>query len=426
MITRHFLHIILLLLAICSACNFEALESEQLPSFDKLYAVSENVEAVDFICKPESTGYIVVGNLKSEENSDIIVINVANNGLQRSLYQITTDFYDEAVSVKFNEADNSVYILGNRRTDQSQVNVHQNILIKTNLDGIPARASNANIEDSLSAEIKTLGVNQNRIVQLNDFLILPPNIICVGNIRQSSSGNLNRYTQIFDLTAMDFNDKNDSIITAIRQKPDDIVFNNSTDFKIRKGNTPNRLYEVLGQNFSENPNGSVSGSSDNISWHIYSDLNSTASEIIYIGSDQNEEFGDILYHSNGKNYIAGNYIDNDSIFLISKDYNGKNNNEIQSIYSFSEFGNKITSLTEDGDGNIIISTIDEGSANHISYLLKFSQSGNQLEGQNFMFNSTGFYDIQKIVNEGGNSLVILSHKTFDNNSTAIGLMKINF
>ncbi|WP_296622677.1 hypothetical protein [Marivirga sp.] len=409
-----------------TSCNLDPLPEDQLPSFDKLYAVSLNVEAVDFICKPNASGYIIVGNLKSTENSDIIIIDVGTDGMQRNLHRINTPTFDEAVSAKLYEDDNSVLILGHRKSDPSQANIGQNILIKSNLDGIPIRADNVNSEDTISAEFKILTINENNPVQLNDFLIIPPNLIAVGRIRESPTGASNRITQIFDITSASFNNKNDSLFDKIREKPDAIVYDNSRSLKIRKGNTPSVVYEVMGQNISENPNGEVNGVSLNISWDIYTNLESGASERIYIGTDTDEAFGDILFHSNGKNYIAGNYVNTDTVFLISKEYTGVNNNVGQKIYTTTEYGNKVSSLTEDDDGNIIMALIDETDINNNSLLLKFSQAGEPIEDQNLKFISTGLYNIKKIENEAGNILVILSQKTFENNSTAIGLMKIKF
>lgn len=408
------------------SCNLDPLLEDQTQSFDKLYAVSENVEAIDFICKPDASGYLVVGNIKSPDNSDIILIDVGANGMQNNLHRINTISYDEAVSMELNPDDNTVWVMGHRRNDPSQPNVLQNVIFKTDLNGIPARASNLSPEDTISAEIKILNINDNSPIQLNDFLIIPPSLITVGQIRESASGNFNRITQIFDISSINFNDKNDSLVTLLSEKPTQKNYNNSRYLKIIRGNEASSVYEVLGQNFNENPNNGINGPSQNISWDIFTDIQSDASERIFIGTDENEEFGDILYHSNAKNYIGGNYIDTDTIFLITKDYTGSNNNQDQEIITLGGYGNKITSLTEDEDENIIMSTIEEGEINNISNIMKFSQAGDTIDNQSFKFLSTGLYEIKKIESEAGNILVILSQKRFENNSTAIGLMKIKF
>lgn len=429
MIKKNYIYI-LFLVSLAYGCQLDPLPQDELSSFNKLYAVSENVEAIDFICKPDQSGYVILGNFKSNENSDLFLIDVAPDGLQRSLNRINTPFYDEGVKLKIDEIDNSLIILGHRRTEASQANVHQNFLLKTNLDGVPIKAENALETDSIPAEIKIITDTQNTPYQLNDFIIIPPHLITVGNIRQSPTGVFNKITRIYDWTTFNFSDTSDVDILMTRQKPEDsqIPYNNSNSLSVWKGNSLNAVYEVLGHSYRDNPAGERIEKSDNISWNIYTGIESSASEPLYIGTDNNEAFGDILYHSIRKTYIAGNYIveGQDSLFLITKEYTGNNNNSNQKIYSFKGYGTKVSSLVEDNDQNIIMATIEEGTLNNISYLLKFSPSGEPIEDQEFEFASSGFYNIKKIESEPNNVLVILSQKIFENNSTAIGLMKIKF
>jgi|3_EtaG_2_1085321.scaffolds.fasta_scaffold58776_1 hypothetical protein len=425
--SNSYFKILFILLFALASCNLEPLEVDQVQNFDKLYAVSENVEAVGFICKPDGSGYVVVGNVKTDENSDIIIIDIGPDGMQRNLHRVNSPTFDEAISVKLYQEDNSILILGHRKSDRTQASIEQNVLIKSNLDGIPFRADNASPEDSISAEFKILSINTNQIVQLMDFVIHPPNLVVVGNIRQSATGPTSKITQIFDLNSANFNNSNDSILDRLREIPDNIVYNNTRSLKVVDGNAPSAVYEVLGQNIIENPNGEISQPSRNISWDVYTQIESGVPEPIFIGTDKNELFGDYLYHSNGKNYIAGNLINTDTVFLITKEYTGKNNNVGQKIYNIGGYGQKAVSLTEDVDGNIILATVDEDDDNTTeSFLLKFSQSGDPIKDQDFVFESTGLYEIKKIESEPGNILVILSQKRFENNSTAIGLMKIKF
>jgi hypothetical protein len=431
MIKKYYIYI-LLSISFFYGCQLDPLTESENSSFNKLFAVSENVEAVDFICKPDLSGYIILGNLKNDENSDIILIDVGPDGMQRNLHRISTQFFDEGVKLKINEIDNSLIILGHRRNESSEVNVFQNILIKADLDGIPVKAENALPEDSVSAEIKIITDNQNTPYQLNDFLLIPPHLITVGNIRQSSTGNFNRITRIYDWNTINFSDTSDADILMTRQKPSEnnnqIPYNGSRNLKILKGTSPNSIYAVYGHSFKENPNGAVSGPSNNISWDIYSSIESNASEPIFIGTDNNEAFGNVVHHSNGKTYIGGYYSDpeQDSLFLITKEYRGKDNNTDQKPYTFNGYGTKISSLAEDDDRNVVMATIEEGSLNNISYLLKFSPAGVLIEDENFVFSSTGFNNIKKIECEPNNIVVVLSQKIFENNSTAIGLMKIKF
>ncbi|HET8859750.1 hypothetical protein [Marivirga sp.] len=414
------------------SCELDPLQQDEIPSFDKLYAVSENVEAIDFICKPNQSGYIILGNIKTSENSDIILIDVAPDGIQREFYRINTPFFDEGVKLKVNQDDNSLIILGHRRTEATQANVNQNFIIKTNIDGIPIRAENASDEDPVIAEIKLFPEDPNEIVQLNDMVLIPPHLITVGFVRESTSGRFNRITRIYNWNTINFSDTSDVDIDKTVEIPivNDINYNNnSRSLRVLKGNTTNGIYSVYGQINKENPNGEIAGNSLNINWNIYTDIQSSAPEPINdIGSDKNEELGSILHHSNGKTYLAGNYTNNDdeSLFLITKEYRGIENNTEQKIYPFGGKGTKVTSLTEDIDNNIIMATIEEEELSNISYLLKFSPAGEPIEDQEFEFNSTGLYHIKKIESEPNNVIVVLSQKSFENNSTAIGLMKIKF
>lgn len=430
---------ILLWIPLAFACQLDPLPEDEKSNFNKLYAVSENVEAIDFICKPDQSGYIILGNFKTNENSDIFLIDVGPDGIQRNLNRINTPFFDEGVKIKINEIDNSLIILGHRRTEPTQENVHQNIIFKTDINGVPVKAENALEEDSVSAEIKVITDNQSTPYQLNDFIIIPPHLITVGQIRENATGDFNKITRIYDWSTFDFNDTSDVEILMTRQKPLDnqIPYNNSRSLKVLLGNSENAIYEVYGQNYRGNPNGEITEPSENISWNIYTNIESSASEPIYIGTDKDEEFGSVLQHSNGKTYIAGNYIEggNNTLFLITKEYRGIDNNSNQKIYTFDSLGTKVSSLAEDIDNNIIMATIEEGTLNNISYLLKFlpeegpieaNNENQELEIQNIQFPSTGFYNIKKIECEPNNIVVILSQKMFENNSTAIGLMKIKF
>jgi hypothetical protein len=425
---NYYLNIILILLIPVAACNLDPLTEYRASSFDKLYALSENVEAVDFICKPDASGYIIVGNSKTSDNSnsDIIIINVGRDGMQQNLHRINTPFYDEAVSMKLYQEDNSVFIMAQRRIDTSEQVIRQNVVLKSNLEGIPIKAESNNPDDSISADFKILTTGEIPSIELTDFLIKNQNLITIGNIFQEGTNNRRKITQIYNFNSVNFNNKNDTIFELVREKSGSTVNNRNLNIKILEGNNPSSVYEIIGHSASENPNTETNNESLNISWEIFTDLESNASEKIFIGEDKDEVFGAILYHSNGKNYIAGNYLETDSIFLITKEYNGSNNNKDQKIFPLINYGNKVTSLTEDDNGNIIMSTIDETDINSSSHILKFSQAGTPINDQDFEFLSTGFYDIQKIESEPGNILVVLSQKTFENNSTAIGLMKIKF
>jgi len=427
---KQFKYSVIFLLLLLSGCNLDLTPEDKLASFDKLYAVSQNVEAVDFICKPDNSGYILIGNLKFDDNnnSDIIIVDVGSDGMQQNFHRIKTPFYDEAISIQLYEDDNSVLVLCHRKLGGAESPIERNLIIKSNLDGIPFKAENTNPEDTISAEFKILNITDNNPIYLNDFILIPPHLISVGHIRQSSSGKQRKITQIFDITSINFNDSNDSIVKMTMEKPSaTLPYDGSKSIMVMKGNAPSAIYEVLGEKTFQNPNNEIDEEgSQNITWNIYSELEAPAAPPIWIGTDNNESFGDILFHSNKKNYIGGSYLDTNSIFLISKDYTGENNNRDQKIYVSANYGNKVASLSEDQEGNIIMATVEEGSLNTTSHILKFSQAGEPIENEDFEFTSTGLYNIKKIASEPGNIIVILSQKTFENNSTAIGLMKIKF
>jgi hypothetical protein len=419
-----------IILFIVSSCQQELFEEENGESFDKVYALYQNVEAVDFICKPDGSGYVILGNIIIENNSDIFLIDVNANGMQKNIHFIKTPFYDQAIKLKINLEDNSLLALGHRRDDNTQTNIKQNILFTSDINGVPKRADNISEEDSVAAEIKIINENENNPIKLNDMLIMPPNLIFVGQINQSSSGLYNRITQIYDFNSIDFSDTTETNLQLRQQKPveNSINWNNNQSLKIVTGNTSNAIYTVFGHNNRENIYGEVVGPSQNISWDIYTNLESSASLSTWIGTDQNEQLGDILIHSNGRTYISGYYSDagNDSLFLITKEYREINSTFSETIYNFSGFGNITASLTEDEKGNIIMATVQEDELGSTGYLLKFSPRATSIESDKFKFESTGLYNIKKIESEPNNTVIVLSQKNFDNNSTAIGLMKIKF
>lgn len=422
-------YLALFVISILSSCQVDPLTEDASPSFDKIYALSENVEAIDFIAKPDNSGYIILGNFKNTENSDIFLIDVRPDGMQESLQRINTSFFDEGKSITIHPDQKSLLILGQRRGNGAQTPVTDNFLIKTDLKGVPVIADNSLKEDSVTAELKFLPKNSTyTTISFNDITTINSNLILVGHVTKENSTVTNKITQIYNLADFNFADTSDVQIKLKYQKPTILNFDNSKSMKIMPDNKNGHGYSVIGQSYNENPLGEIAGSSFNISWGFFTDAESSASALLYLGSDKNEVFGDALAHTNGKTYFGGHYTEdnNDSIFIITKEFNGVNTNSEQTIVSIAGFGSIINSMAEDSNGNIIIATRDKQDIIDISYLLKFSQSGQLIDNEDFKFLSTGLYNIKKIESEPNNVLVILSQKTFENNSTAIGLMKIKF
>lgn len=433
MIKKSYIYLILWI-PIAFACQLDPLPEDLKPGFNKLYAVSQNVEAIDFICKPDQSGYLILANIKTDDDSDIVLINVNESGIQTDFHRITNSgFYDEGVKMKLLEQE-AVLVLTHRKNSAQQENPEMNMLIKADLNGKPV---DVNESDTTDAEFKILQKNtSSEIISFNDFLVIPNYLICVGSIRNSPTSNTSKVTEIFELNDINFNESSNDEIERVQQKPAVLNYSGSHYLKILPGNTPNEVYSVIGQENNENPEGTIQGPSLNITWEIYTDLLSTAPARPSLGSDKNDRFADYLRHStNEKNYFLGNYneANNDSIFLISKEYINSQQEKPQKILNFRKdttdtfgIGNIAASISEDSDGNIIVATLDEMESNTDAYLQKFSQEGNPIKNEKIEFKSTGFHNIKKIESEPNNVMVILSQKTFENNSTAIGLMKIKF
>ncbi|ADR20875.1 hypothetical protein MATR_14990 [Marivirga tractuosa] len=434
MIKKSYIYLILWI-PVAFACQLEPLPEDMMPGFNKLYAVSENVEAIDFICKPDQSGYLILANIKTDDDSDIALINVNASGMQTDFHRITNaDFYDEGVKMKL-LGQEGVLVLTHRKTSAQQENPAMNMLIKADLDGLPVDVNQA---DSVAAEFKILQMNtSSEIIAFKDFLVIPNYLICVGSIRNSPTSNTSKVTEIFELSDIDFNQSSTEEIEKIQQKPAVLNYSGSYNLKILPGNNPDEVYAVIGQEINENPQETVQGPSLNIIWEIYTDLVSTAPARPSLGTDENDRFADYLRHStNEKDYFLGNYneANNDSVFLIRKEYINSQKEKSQQIFKYrrdttnvSDVGRTTAaSLAEDSDGNIVVATIEEKELSTYSYLQKFSQEGEALLNENIEFQSTGFYKIKKIECEPNNVVVILSQKEFENNSTAIGLMKIKF
>lgn len=434
-VQQYFLVIALVFLA---ACQLDPVFDDDIERFNKIYAVTQQVEAVDVVEKMDGTGYLIIGHVKTTTDSDLILIDAGLDGMQKNYQRIDTEFYDEAVALKIYEEEQSVYILGNRR-DNATSSQYSNILVKANLDG---NLIQLEINDTTtSTEVKLLESVDNYSIKMNDFLINPPFLIFTGQINQS--GISHKFNQIYNLQSFNFNiaAAPGEEIEKLHQIPLSLssLTSNTRNLHINKSDFPGSIYTVYGQADGLTDPGLVATPATPI-WEIFTALETQAGLNPDLKATEDLSYGFALKHSNKKTYFAGNLVGVSSLFLISAEYNNSETSTAQIELNDSIKGDglndflgspRVSSMLEDKDGNIIMAVyveVEEQSItnNSISYLLKFSPSALQIEDQQIIFNSTGLNNIKKVIMANDGSILLLSQLIFENNSMAIGLTKIKF
>lgn len=414
-----------------AACQLDPVFDDDIERFNKIYSVTQNVEAIDVVEKMDGSGYLILGHVKTTSDSDIILIDAGLDGMQRNYQRIDTDKYDEAVALRVYQEEQSIYILGNRR-ENSNTGEYSNILIKASLDGNPIQVEN---DTTSYTEVKLLESVDNYSIKMNDFLINPPYLIFTGQINQSGSNVSNKFNQIYNIQSFNFNiTAADDEVDKLHQIPLSLssLTPNTRNLHIDKSDFPGAIYTVYGQ---------ADELTDQVAkptWEIFTDLETQTGLNPDLKAETNLEYGFALNHSNKKAYFAGNIEGINSLFLISAEYTNTEtsiarielNDSIKGDGQNEFLGSpKVSSMLEDLDGNIIMAVYVEeqsNSTNSISYLLKFSPSKLQIEDQLIVFNSTGQNNIKKVILASDGSVLLLSQLNFENNSMAIGLTKIKF
>ncbi|MBK6266234.1 hypothetical protein JKA74_14405 [Marivirga sp. S37H4] len=442
---RYLLNIAFLIISVLLlSCKDDLLQEEAVPKFSKIYSSLEDIEAVDFIAKPDGSGYLILANNKNSTNtnSDIYLINTDNEGFQLSSFHIKTNTYDQGVTLKFGN-ENDLYILGIRKETANNA-FSKSILLKANLEGEPVKA--ANDTTSSIAEIKTLAAESNQSITMNDFMIDAVGYIYfAGTIRRPQRNDkTNEIVQIYNLNNFNFEDTTTRVMQfeEIPRNLNSIVYNNTTANKIiqEQFTSYNYLYTTIGHEYTSSNQDSVAPPSYNIVRKIYKEMQSAVAEPTTIGNENDEQLGAILQDGyEGNLYLAGSYrnSNNDSLFLIRSTFNPIQPDQENPYFStnwfiFSGYGNNVVSMTRTNSGKIIMATTEYIPENELeaattnSYLLKFSEAGILIENEAFKLQNSKFYNIKKILSLNDNSVIILSSLEFENTSKSVGLVKIFF
>ncbi len=437
---KNILHIVFIVsLILLFSCNDDLLLKENATVYSKIYSSLEDIEAVDFIPKPDGSGFLILANNKNTTNSNIYLISTDNEGYIDSTYHIKTEFYDQGKTLK--SQGNDIYVLGNRR-ENLEARISRALLLKAEANGKPVKASDDTT--TVIAEIKILAAKNTQSITMNDMLMdNGGSIYFAGAVQRLPNTVTNEIIQIYNLSEFNFQSSSPykGQIEEIPRNLNDIsyTYNNSRINRIIKENFSNykSTYTTIGHAVSSNATGNIAPPSENIVRKIYEENLSSAADVKFLGDERNENLGAILLHKNNNSlFVGGSYQDNDSLFLIRTTYdplNIDNENPVftQTRYSFSGYGNKIVSMSQNYSGDIIMATtenfdVTEGALPEKSYLLKFSEAGLPIESEVFTLQNSKYYNIKKILSQDDNSIMILSNLEFENTSKSVGLLKIYF
>ena len=180
------LYIILSILApiLILGCTDNYIEQDDQEYFTKLYRSNDDIEAIDFIIKPDNNGFLVLGNAESATNSNLIIFDLNQNGYIKKSVELKTNDLDAGKKIYLTE-NNDVYLLGNRTKADDQI---VSIIIKTDIN-----ANFKNYNDSTNyEEVRELNFNPNDLNTsfiMNDMGILGETLILAGYIQNNGINN---------------------------------------------------------------------------------------------------------------------------------------------------------------------------------------------------------------------------------------------
>ncbi|GAB3338301.1 hypothetical protein GCM10027429_23360 [Marivirga atlantica] len=413
---------------ILSACNQDYLEEHE--NFSRLYKGPEAIEAIDFVRKPDGSGYLILGNsrriIDGTPNSNLIIFDVDKSGFTRNTNEIENDFIDNGKKLFIN--DNQVVVLGIRETDE-QINT---IVLATDLDG-------NSILNNDTASIRELKYESNGISLIMEDLFIANGDVLLSGYIENSAGATKKISRVYPLsTLLNFDI---DVVDHVNQFP---IINSETAFDNSKAThiltSPNRsgIY-IVGQEYLGESNPSLNISIDQIN-----DLRSSKPEI---SPSINYSGNQILTACTfgilpGDIYFGGKFekTENnapDSLFVIRGTYFENSTNDQLDIIAReprieTDFGNELTDLIQLSNGEILaVTSVSDISNNEevgrSSYILKYSFSADQSprDELSLEYLGNGFYDIKKIIEEDG-KLIILSQIEFGTGETAIELSKVLF
>jgi len=409
-----------------SACNQDYLDGQE--NFSRLYKGPEDIEAIDFIRKPDGSGYLILGNsrriIDGESISNLILFNVDNSGFTKSTNEIETDFIDRGKRIFIH--NNQVLLLGVREADE-QTNT---ILLETDLDG------NSLLPNDTLRELsyETVGIS----LIMEDLYIKNDNILLSGFI-QNTSGTTKKISRVYTLSSLlNFNVKEIEYVNQIPIVNNETTFDNSKATKILTSADRDGIY-IIGQEYLGETNPSLNISIDQI--------NDLTSGKPLISPSFNYNGNQLLTACTfgalpGDIYFGGKLekIDNsdpDSLFIIRGTYYENSTNDQLDIIAReprieTEYGNELIDLIQLSSGELLAVTgsaiIDNNQeVGRSSCVLKYTFYADREPNNKLLlaYNGNGFYDIKKIIEEDGN-LIMLSQIEFGTGETAIELSKVLF
>jgi len=423
---RLFVILLSVVAAIFYGCEYDLLNQER--GFKRLLKGAEEIEAVDFIIKPDNEGYLVLGNSKvnGNLNSSIILFNLSSDGLVESTTQINTTFNDSGTKLYLTD-NNRVLILGQRDklTDGSY-----SILLSTDIEANPVLVNDSAAIRELKYQDESLSLH------FKDLMLIGNDLVLSGFLTNASN-NTNKITQVFDLN----NVLNISEVAIPKNQipvESAIEFDNSKSHNLLR-QTGNDDIFIIGERFL----GNIGNRSLNVSIDLIDNLNSgkpLTSPTLAAPGDQFLK-ASTLGNNEGEFFfggISGSAInDPDSLFILSATYfkNATNDNAdiaIRDLNILTTYGNNLTDIIQLSDGNVLVVTNEAGEIGseeimRSSSILKFSffVAGNPASELELVYNGNGNYDIKKIMEEN-NQLVVLSTIAFGTGETAIEIAKIDF
>jgi hypothetical protein len=425
---------ILLLLTLFTivGCSDIYLDDANQDNFTKLYRANDDVEAVDFIIKPDKSGFLVLGNSKSivltEFSSNMIIYDINNQGYVKNTVELKTNDFDEGEKIYLND-NNEVYLLGRRTKEKQQIT----IIVKTDLN-----ANFLNYTDTANyEEVRELSFDENdNLISfvMNDIGILDQTLILAGYIEQN--GNKNALARTYSLNSLF-----DSLtipVNHINQVPlnSNINYDNSVFKNIGLSEYDNYPLCIYGQKI--NNDGEI-----DITHYLFNSISDFRyiSPNIYTPKNQNlnayyinEVDGSIIFVGNNQNTELG-----DSIFIMRAAYSptlssDSINYNILSIDYLGGYGNEVIDIAQTTRGDILIASVSDDVPNveilsRTGDILKFSFLANAIPSSRLTLSiaGNGFQNIKKIRYDGDSNITyILSGVTLGTEETAIELSKVMF
>ncbi|NMJ87873.1 MAG: hypothetical protein EX285_08580, partial [Thaumarchaeota archaeon] len=342
------LHIIAFLaLTMLFSCQADLLEEKEY--FSRLYKAQFDIEAVDFVPKPDGDGYYILGNsVDNTLTSNLIIFNADASGYTKSTSVIETSADDRGKKLFIH--NNSLLVLGERQTEDFS----SSILFQTDLSGNPQL-----LNDSTVA-IRELFYDEAGITSLimEDLFVQNDNILLSGYI-ENSAGRTNKISRVYNLSnLLNLNEEPE----VLNQIPIDglINFDGSKSSEILTSENRNSIY-IIGQTYRGNEtNQKLNISIDQINSlsgkepAISPALNNNQNQIITAACLGNYE-GDLFF---GGHLEKTGSQDPDSLFVLKCLYFEQSADDafditIQSNKGLINYGNTLTDIIQASNGEVL-------------------------------------------------------------------------